>query len=80
MYKGVIVQDVFNYLDSLEIGKYILKDFVKKVNRLAWIEVCKHYIDSHPEVYLTSDLTAVKKINISGFYKKEDASTEEQKV
>jgi len=57
-------QEIFAHLDKLKIGDHPLNKMVRKDNRKAFIEVCKKYMDTHPELYFNSTYTKLKKIDI----------------
>lgn len=66
-----IVADVIKYLDNLGYGTHVIDDFVAKGNQEDWKEIVKDYCQTHPEVYFTSYMKSIKKIDISNFYKKQ---------
>ncbi len=70
------VEDVISFLDNLEYGRHVINDHVAKSNQAAWIEIVIEYCQSHPEVYFTSDMKAIKKIDIEYYMKKEPEEKE----
>ena len=67
------VENVIKYLDNLDFGRYTLDDFVAKVHQAAFTEIVIDYCQSHPEVYFSSDMKAIKKIDIRNFFNKKAA-------
>lgn len=65
------IEDVIKYLNNLAFGTYVIDKFVAKVNQEAWKEIVIDYCQSHPEVYFTSDMKKIKKIDIAWWYRKE---------
>ena len=63
------VEKVIKYLGNLNFGTYVIDDFVAKVNQAAWVEIVIDYCQTHPEVYFTSDMKKIKKIDIGDFMK-----------
>ena len=63
-----VVKDVIKYLDNLELGTYIIDEFVAKDNQEDWKEIVINYYQTHGELSFTSDMKAIKKIDIEDFY------------
>ena len=70
------VESVIDYLNNLDFGTYVIDEFVAQANQEAWIEIVIDYSQTHPEVYFTSDMKSIKKIDVSFFYKKEEPKKE----
>ena len=70
------VEDVIKYLDNLTFGTHKLDSFVAKVNLAAFKEIVIDYSQSHAEVYFTSDMKAIKKLDLAWFYKNEQSKKE----
>jgi hypothetical protein len=62
------VEQVIKYLNNLDFGTYMIAEFVSEANQEVWREIVIDYCQTHPEVYFTSDMKAIKKIDISDFY------------